>query len=243
LLEGTCHLLCRPLGHRHGLLRHIHRLLRGSGCLLRGGGSPFGLPESLFGGRVNLLDRRVRLIRRLLESTSDLLGRLLGRCRGLLGHLLQSARGLLGRLLGRGGGLLGDRLGILGGRRSRLTCRLRILGRRFRFPCSDNGLTDLLLKRSRATSEFLDLSGHVIDSPTRFGDAVAYLFGPTLGEARFRGQFIQLRAKVRLGLQESLDVLLSFLSRLLQSGSQVHVRPLLAGLEIGVGLRELALEV
>lgn len=48
LLEGACHLLRRPLGHGHGLLRHIHRLLRGSGRLLRGGGRPHGLGKGLF---------------------------------------------------------------------------------------------------------------------------------------------------------------------------------------------------
>jgi hypothetical protein len=188
---------------------------------------------------VNLLDRGVGLVRRLLESTRDLLGRLLGRCRGLLRHLLESARGLLRGLLGRGGGLLGDRRGILGGRRSRLACRLRFLGRRLRFLGrrlrflgSDNGLTDLLVKRSHSASKLFDLGGHVIDPTTRFGDAVAYLFGSTLGQARFRGQFIQLRAKVRLGLKESLDVLLPFLRR-----------PLLPRLEIGIHPRQLALEV
>ena len=57
---------------------------------------------------MNLLDRGVGLVRRLLEGARDLLGGLLGRGGGLLRHLLESARGLLRGLLGRGGGLLGD---------------------------------------------------------------------------------------------------------------------------------------
>jgi hypothetical protein len=48
LLEGACHLLSRPLGHGHSLLRHIHRLLRGSGRLFCGGGCPPGLGKGLF---------------------------------------------------------------------------------------------------------------------------------------------------------------------------------------------------
>jgi hypothetical protein len=96
----------------------------------------------------------------------------------------------------------------------------------------DSGLTDLLLKRSHSASELLDLSGHVINSPTRFGDAVAYLLGSTLAQARLRRQFVQFRSKVRLRLKESLDSLLPFLRR-----------PLLPGLEVGIHPRQLALQI